>query len=307
MPIKAGVAGVGYLGQHHARIYSQIDDAELVGVVDASLDRARQIADQYGCVAYESLDRLLEDVDALSIVAPTPLHYDLAVQCLESGKDILVEKPITVTTEEADKLIALAEQKGRILQVGHLERYNPAVVAVEGLITEPIFFEAERVSPFLERAAGVDITLDLMIHDIDIIIALSRSRPERVKAVGTSVLSNMLDVVKAWIDFENGTSALITASRLSQDKVRRLKIFQKDAHLILDYQAAEITRFYKTGAKEIGRETITPEKKEPLMEEILDFTRCIKTRSRPLVSGIEAREALSIALEISEQLKRSHS
>lgn len=306
MPVKVGVVGVGYLGQHHARIYSQIEDAELVGIVDASLDRSGEIAAQYGCTAYDSLDKLLEDVDALSIVAPTPIHYELAAQCLEQNKDILVEKPITVTTEEADRLIALSEKKDRILQVGHLERFNPAVIAVEGMISSPVFFEAERMSPFLERAAGVDITLDLMIHDIDIILAISRSHPTRVKAVGTSVLSNMLDVVKAWIDFENGASALITASRLSRDKVRRLKIFQKDAHIILDYQASQIQRYYKTGARDIGNETVTPEKKEPLLEEILDFIRCIKTRSRPLVSGTEAREALSIALEISEQLKRSH-
>lgn len=305
MSVKVGVVGVGYLGQHHARIYSLLDDVELVGVVDASIDRSREIASQYGCAAYDELEPLLDDVDALSIVAPTPLHFELATRCLEHRKDILVEKPITVTIEEADRIIELAEKKDRILQVGHLERFNPAVMSVESLMTSPVFFEAERISPFLERAAGVDITLDLMIHDIDIILSLAGSRPVRVKAVGTSVLSTMLDVVKAWIDFENGTSALITASRLSREKVRRLKIYQNDSHLILDYQSAQIRRFYKTGAREIGDETISPEKKEPLMEEILDFIRCIKTRKRPLVSGVEAREALRIALEITEQLKRS--
>jgi len=303
--VKVGVVGVGYLGQHHARIYSQLEDVELVGVVDVSLDRSKEIASQYGCTAYESLDPLLTDVEALSIVAPTPLHFELASRCLEHDKDILVEKPITVTTAEADILIELADRKNRIMQVGHLERFNPAIMALEGLITRPVFFEAERISPFLERAAGVDITLDLMIHDIDIILALSKSRPERVKAVGASVISNMLDVVKAWIDFENGTSALITASRLSREKTRRLKIYQNDSHLVLDYQSAQIRRFFKTGSKEIGDETISPEKKEPLMEEILDFIRCVNTRERPLVSGVEAKEALHIALEITEQLRRS--
>ncbi|MGE5892715.1 MAG: Gfo/Idh/MocA family oxidoreductase [bacterium] len=307
MTVKVGVIGVGYLGQHHARIYSQLDTATLVGIFDADAGRAGEIASQHGCTAYDALDSLIRDADALSIAAPTPLHFDIAMKCLHHGKDVLVEKPITVTLQEADTLINEAARRNCILQVGHLERFNPAVLRAEGLLTHPVFFEAERISPFLERAAGMDITLDLMIHDIDIILSLANSKPVRVKAVGTSVLSPMLDVAKAWIDFENGMAALISASRLSQEKIRRLKIFQKDSHIVLDYQHAQIKRHYRSGPMEILHEVIEPEKKEPLMEELRDFIRCVRTRSRPLVSGLEAREALSIALEITDQLKRSGS
>lgn len=307
MAINVGVIGVGYLGQHHARIYSHLEGVKLVGVIDASVERAEDIAAKFHCAAYTDLDSLINDTDALSIVAPTPLHYEIAMKCLQQERDLLIEKPITATIEEADTLISEAGKRNLILQVGHLERFNPAVLLAEGLLTNPVFFEAERISPFLERAAGVDITLDLMIHDIDIILSLVKSKPRSVKAVGTSVLSSMLDVAKAWIDFENGTSALITASRLSSEKIRRLKIFQKDSHIVLDYQNARITRHYKTGSKEIMHEVIQPEKKEPLMEELRDFVRCIKERSKPLVSGIEARDALRVALHISDQLKRSSS
>lgn len=305
MAIKAGVIGVGYLGQHHARIYSQMDDVVLVGVFDTDAERAEEIAGKYNCTAYDNLYKFISDVDALSIVAPTPLHYEIGMQCLDAGKDILVEKPITVTTREADDLIREAEKKRLILQVGHLERFNSAVMALESYLTEPVFLESERLSPFLERASGVDVPLDLMIHDIDIILSLSKSRPISVKAVGTSVLSEKIDVAKAWIDFENGISALVTAGRLSPDKTRRLKIFQKDSFLILDYQNTQIKRHFKTNGNEIIHEVIEPVKKEPLMEELKDYVRCVTTRSRPIVTGIEAREALTIALDITNQLKRS--
>lgn len=305
MPVKVGVIGVGYLGEHHARIYSALESVELVGVMDISVGRCGDIANRYGCSCYEDIDRLIHDSDALSIVAPTPLHHEIGLKCLEYGKDILVEKPITVTVEEADELINKAEEKGLILQVGHLERFNPAVTVLEGYLTEPVFFESERLSPFLERAAGVDVTLDLMIHDIDIILSLSKSHPKRVSAVGSSVLSNKIDVVKAWIDFENGVSALISAGRLSPEKIRRLKIFQKDSYMILDYQNAMIKRHYKTESNTIMHDMIKPASREPLREELIDFVRCITTRSQPVVSGVEARDALKIALDINDQLKRS--
>ncbi|GBD99414.1 4-carboxy-2-hydroxymuconate-6-semialdehyde dehydrogenase [bacterium BMS3Abin07] len=305
MSVKVGVIGVGYLGRHHARIYSGMGGVELVGIMDVSPEQAGEVAEKYGCAVYESIDGLIEDSDALSIVTPTPFHHEIAMKCLGSGKDILVEKPVTATIEEADELIGEAEKQGLILQVGHLERFNPAVTAAEGYIKEPVFFESERLSPFLERAAGVDVTLDLMIHDIDIILSLAGAPPGAVRAVGASVLSERIDVAKAWIDFENGVSALVTAGRLSHDKTRRLKIFQKDSYIILDYQNARIQRHYRTDSNKIGRDVITPANKEPLMEELRDFIRCVGARSKPIVSGIEAREALRVALKITEQLKRS--
>ena len=303
MPVKAGVIGVGYLGQHHARIYSELDETELVGIMDVSPERAAEIAGKYGCAVYDDMERLIADSDALSIVTPTPLHHEIALKCLYAGKDILVEKPITVTVSEADDLIDMAERKGLILQVGHLERYNPAVLALESYLTEPVFFESERLSPFLERAAGVDVTLDLMIHDIDIILSLAPSRPVRVSAVGASVLSERIDVAKAWIEFDNGVSALVSAGRLSDGKKRQLKIFQNDSFIVLDYQSAQIRRHYKAGSSEILHDVIKPAEKEPLREELVDFIRCVKTRKRPVVSGEEAREALAVALQITSQLK----
>ncbi len=303
MSVKIGVIGVGYLGQHHARIYSGMDGVELVGVMDASVDRAREIAGEYSCTVYEEMEALIKESDALSIAAPTPLHHEIAMKCMEHGKDILVEKPITVSVEEADELINEAGKKNLILQVGHLERFNPAVMAIEKYIDNPRFFESERLSPFIERAAGVDVTLDLMIHDIDIILSLVRSKPVNVNAVGAAVLSEKLDVAKAWINFENGVSALISAGRLSQDKTRKLKIFQQDSYIILDYQKVMIKRHYKTDSNKIMHDLIKPENREPLMEELHDFIRCINDRSRPVVSGTEARDALSIALIITDQLK----
>lgn len=306
MSVKVGVIGVGYLGRHHARIYSQMEGVKLIGVFDVSDERAEEIAAGHHCAAYGDLDALIGDTDALSIAAPTPLHYEIAMRCLHFGKDILVEKPITVSVAEADTLIHEAEKRGLILQVGHLERFNPAVLAAEKYLAQPEFFESERLSPFLDRAAGVDVTLDLMIHDIDIILSLSKSKPTAIRAVGTSVLSDKIDVAKAWLDFENGISALITAGRLSPEKTRRLKIFQKDSYLVVDYQNAQIKRHYKAASKEIVYEVIKPVNKEPLMEELVDFVRCIKTRSRPVVSGLEARDSLDVALTITEQLKRSN-
>jgi predicted dehydrogenase len=303
LSVKVGVIGVGYLGQHHARIYSGMDGVELVGIMDESADRARKIAGKYSCTVYEDMEALIKESDALSIAAPTPLHHEIAMKCMEHGKDILVEKPITVSVGEADELINEAEKKNLILQVGHLERFNPAVMAIEKYMNEPQFFESERSSPFLERAAGVDVTLDLMIHDIDIILFLSGSKPESVSAVGTAVLSEKLDVAKAWINFENAVSALISAGRLLQDKSRKLKIFQHDSYIILDYQKAMIKRHYKTDTNKIMHDLIKPENREPLMEELHDFIRCINDRSKPVVSGTEAREALSLAMNITDQLK----
>jgi predicted dehydrogenase len=303
LSVKVGVIGVGYLGQHHARIYSGMAGVELVGIMDESVERASEIGEAFSCTVYGEMEGLIRECDALSIAAPTPLHYDIAMKCLEYGKDILVEKPITVTVEEADELIDVAGKKGLILQVGHLERFNPAVMEIEKYMNKPQFFESERSSPFIERAAGVDVTLDLMIHDIDIILFLSGSQPKNVSAVGTAVLSEKLDVAKAWINFENGVSALISAGRLSQDKTRKLKIFQEDSYIVLDYQQAMIKRHYKTDTNKIMHDTIKPEDREPLMEELHDFIRCINDRSKPVVSGTEARNALKIALNITDQLK----
>jgi predicted dehydrogenase len=300
--VKVGVVGVGYLGQHHARIYSEIEGAELIGVADIHSEKAETIAQKYHCEAMYDYRDMLGIVDALSIVTPTTTHYPIALDCLKSGKDILIEKPITVTVKEADHLISEAEHSGCIIQVGHLERYNPAVLAAADLIKKPVFIESERLSPFLGRGTDVDVTLDLMIHDIDIILSLTDTPVKEIRAVGGKVLSDKLDVAKAWLEFENGCTALATVSRLSPEKQRWLKVSQEDAYIIIDYQSSEVKRYFKN-EKGITADIVKPEKKEPLKEELKDFIHCVRERKKPRVSAIEGRNALKVVLEITEKIK----
>jgi predicted dehydrogenase len=302
LSVKVGVVGVGYLGQHHARIYSEIQEAELVAVVDIDQKKADTFAERYGCEAYYDFRDVLNKVDVLSVVTPTTTHHDIAIGCLKAGKDILVEKPITVNIKEADDLIMESEKKGCIIQVGHLERYNPAVLAASEMFEKPMFIESERFSPFLGRGTDVDVTLDLMIHDIDIILSLITLPVKDIKAVGAEVLTDKIDVAKAWLEFENGCMALATVSRLSPDKLRRLKVFQKDSYISIDYQNSEIKRYFRD-EKGISFEITKPEKKEPLKEELRDFLRCVKERKRPKVSAVEGRNALKVVLQITDIIR----
>ncbi|MEW6675085.1 MAG: Gfo/Idh/MocA family oxidoreductase [Nitrospirota bacterium] len=304
MPVKVGVVGVGYLGQHHVRLYSEIEDTELTAIVDIDEKRADAFAEKYGCEAYSDYREILDKVDALSIVTPTTSHYNIALDCLRAGKDILIEKPITVNVEEADELIRESEKRGCILQVGHLERYNPAVLTASEMVKEPRFIEAERLSPFLGRGIDVDVTLDLMIHDIDIILSLISSPVKEIRAVGAEVLTSKIDVAKAWLEFENGCIALITASRLSPEKQRRLKVFQKDSYISIDFQSYEVRCYFRTG-DDISFDVIKPEHKEPLREELRDFINCVKERKRPKVSATEGRNALKIVLKITNKIKNA--
>lgn len=299
MSVKVAVIGAGYLGQHHARIYSELEGVELVGVADTDLQRAEEVARKYSSRAYVNYKDILNAVDALSVVVPTTYHHEVALDCIKSGKDVIVEKPITVTVSQADELISEAERMDRILQVGHLERYNPGVMAVSEMITAPIFFESLRLSPFLNRATDVDVTLDLMIHDIDIVLSLVSSPIKNIKALGFSSITEKIDEARAWIEFENGLIAFFTASRISEEKQRKLRIFQENSYIELDYQQGEIRQF----SKEDARETIKPEYREPLREELKDFVRCVRNRERPKVSGIEGRDALKVVLEINSLVR----
>jgi predicted dehydrogenase len=302
LAIKVGVIGVGYLGQHHARIYSEIEGAELVGVADTNRQQAETIAEKYHCEAMYDYRDMLGIVDALSIVTPTTSHFPIALDCLRAGKDILIEKPITVTVAEADHLIGESAHTGCIIQVGHLERYNPAVLAAVDLIQKPVFIESERLSPFLGRGTDVDVTLDLMIHDIDIMLSLIGEPVKEIRAVGAKVLSDKLDVAKAWIEFANGCTALAAVSRLSPEKQRRLKVSQEDSYIVIDYQSLEIKR-YARNEKGMAVDIINPEKKEPLKEELKDFIRCVKERKKPRVSATDGRNALKVVTEITEKIK----
>jgi predicted dehydrogenase len=304
LAVKVGVIGVGYLGQHHARIYSELEETELVAVVDIDREKAGALAAKYNCEALDDYREIFHKVDALSIVTPTTFHYSIALDCLRDGKDILIEKPVTVTIEEADDLIKESRLRNLIIQVGHLERYNPAILAASDLFNTPVFMESERLSPFLGRATDVDVTLDLMIHDIDIMLSLIARPVKTVRAVGGKVLTDKIDVAKAWLEFEGGCAALATVSRMSPEKHRTLKVFQKDSFISIDYQNSEIKRFFRTRG-EISSEIIKPEKKEPLKEELKDFVRCVRERTRPKVSGIEGRDALKVVLEINEMIKNN--
>lgn len=301
MPVRMGVIGVGYLGRHHARIYADLPGVELVGVADDDPARADEVARTYSCRAFHSYADLIPLCDAVSIVTPTTTHHRVGMDCLAAGKDVLIEKPITQDLSEAQEIVAAAEAGRRILQVGHLERYNPGVVAAAGMIGQPWFVESERLSPFLGRGTDVDVTLDLMIHDIDIVIGLIHSRIKDIRAVGASVITDKIDIAKAWLEFDNGCKALITASRLAPEKQRTLKVFQKDSFIAIDYQNQDVRRYYKSG-NEMAVELVKPESREPLREELADFIGCVRERRRPQVSGIEAMDALAVALRITAML-----
>jgi|Deesub1362B_J571_1020462.scaffolds.fasta_scaffold00011_84 predicted dehydrogenase len=300
--LNIGIIGVGYLGSHHARVLSEMEDVVLIGVADVVKERAESIASRYGCRPFRDFRELLPLADALIIATPTKTHYEIALQCLRENKDILVEKPFTSTLEEADHLIEEGLKRERIIQVGHLERFNTAVTEAERFIDKPSFFESTRVSPFITRGTDVDITLDLMIHDIDIILTLTQSKVKEIYATGAKVLTDTLDVAKAWLQMEDGTQALITASRLSEEKKRILRIFQNSAMIQIDYQKTEITIYSKNSRGIIEKEIIIPSYREPLREELLDFINSTKERKTPKVNAIQGREALRVALEISRRI-----
>jgi predicted dehydrogenase len=302
LSVKVGVIGVGYLGQHHARIFSEIEGVELVCVCDMNMWRAQEISRAYGCSFFQTLPDMIGACDAVSIVTPTTTHYEVAMECLGAGRDVFIEKPITEDLSEARAIVDEAEKRGLILQVGHLERYNPAVIVAAELIKKPRFLEAERLSPFLGRGTDVDVTLDLMIHDIDILLSLVKSPLEHFSATGESIVTGKVDVAKAWLEFENGCKALLTASRLSREKRRILKIFQKDSYVEVDYQKQEVGHYIKKG-REISCNAISTENREPLKDELTDFIHNVVTRKRPQVSGREAAAALEIALKITAAIR----
>ncbi|MGO9013465.1 MAG: Gfo/Idh/MocA family oxidoreductase [Dissulfurispiraceae bacterium] len=302
--LKVGVIGVGYLGQHHARIFAELEDVRMVAVADTDGERAGEVAVKYGCKAYTDYRKLLDEVDAVSIVTPTTLHYAVAMDCIMAGKDVLIEKPITATIEEADRLIAASDKTGMLIQVGHLERFNPVVPALYPLLDSPSFIEAERLSPFQGRGIDVDITLDLMIHDIDVVLSImGESVVKDVKAAGAKFITDTIDMAKVWLEFSNGAHALLAASRMASDKSRKLTVFQKDSYLVMDYQQMEIKKFFRRG-DEIVSDSISIEKREPLKEELKDFVKCVGNRSRPAVCAIKGRNALKIALEAGAQIKQ---
>jgi predicted dehydrogenase len=304
--LRVGVVGVGYLGQFHAEKYAAIQDVELVGVVDADPARAALIAKKQNTRAFSEPARLLGLVDAVSIVVPTAHHHRVAKRFLEQGVHVLLEKPITVTLEQADELIALAAGKGLILQIGHIERFNPAVTAVKALLKSPRYITAERAAPFTVRCTDVNVVLDLMIHDLDVVSDLAGSEPKEISAAGASIITNAIDMATARIVFRNGCTADVTASRISDEKKRMLRVFDGENVYTSDYQAqkAAVSRKGGNAVPELLMSNIPTERRDTLQEEIRAFVRSIRTGSRPLVSGIEGRRALALAKRISENIDK---
>ncbi len=297
MSVKVGVVGVGAIGRNHARIYSELESAELVAIYDANEEHARALAEEFGTEAVGSLEELVSRVDAASVSTPTVTHRDIATSLLEQGKHVLVEKPISDSVDDAKAMIDLAKEKGCVLQVGHIERFNPVMSQLEARLNSPKFIECHRLSPFPQRSMDIGVVLDLMIHDLEIVLHLVHSPIAAIDAVGIPVLTRREDIANARIRFENGCVANITASRISPEKMRKIRVFQGDAYLSLDYQD-QSGWIYRKDGMEIAREEVEVERDEPLKCELASFVECAARGEQPKVSGQQGAAALDIALEI---------
>jgi len=300
------------------RVLQASPNAELAGVVDVDQQRATAAAAEFGCPAYESLAELPGKVDAAVIAVPTSAHADTGCALLEAGIDVLVEKPIAGDLASAKRLVDTAARHGRILQIGHLERFNPAIMALKKIVTLPLFFEVHRLSLFSPRALDVDVVLDLMIHDLDIVLDLAGTLPEEIRAAGISILSDRVDIANVRLAFPGGCVANLTASRVSTERVRKLRLFQPHQYISLDYQKQDAVVFTVSGNQQIGFQPLPVTKEEPLRLEVESFLEAVANRSRPIVSGEDGLRALDIALAIlakieehakvvAQQIQRFHS
>ena len=311
--IKAGVIGVGYLGRFHAQKYQALEDVELVGVADVDPDRAGQVAAECGCAHFSDYKELLDQVDAVSIAVPTSFHHQVGFDALSAGVDILLEKPMTVTLAEADELIGLAEKNKLILQVGHLERFNPAVLAMKPFLTTPVFIESDRISSFKRRGVDVDVVLDLMIHDIDIILTIIDSPLKTIHTVGAPVVTNTTDIANARLIFENGATANITVSRVSLTNVRKMRVFQPGSYINVDFANKKIMtlqledELLESGMPKHSKEIKSFAGEDALLNEIFHFVDHVRSRTRPDVSGVEGRRALEVVMQVMEQIKQHQS
>jgi predicted dehydrogenase len=305
--LRVAVIGVGHLGRHHARILAGLAGAQLVAVVDTAPERAAAAAAASGARAAADYREVLDEVDAVTVAVPTELHRDIALPFLERGIAVLVEKPMARSLAEADELVAAARATGAVLAVGHTERYNPAVAAILPLVTSPRFIEVHRLGVFPERSLDIDVVFDLMIHDLDIILALVRSDVESIEAVGVPVLTPKFDIANARLRFASGCIANVTASRISRERVRKIRFFQPDAYLSVDYAAQEVEG-WRLVPRDGGRPAIEGgplpvERDEPLRRELADFVRAARTKQPPLVNGDAGRRALELATRVAEKME----
>ncbi len=309
--IKTAVIGVGYLGKFHAQKYAELPSSDLIAVCDNNVDTANSIANELDINAVDSLALLLPDVDAVSIVVPTQLHYDIAKQCLLAGKHVLLEKPMTTTLEQAKELIALANEHQCVLQIGHLERFNPAILALEDTLQQPLFIESHRIAPFNPRGADVNVILDLMIHDIDIILDIVNSDVTDIDAKGVAVLSKDIDIANVRLQFENGCVANVTASRAGMKSERKMRVFQHDTYVSVDFQNKKVGIHRKgdgeqfPGVANIESQEHEFEQGDALKSEIESFLDCITNKKKPKVDGQSGARALHTAIEITRLLNET--
>ncbi len=300
--LRTGVIGVGHLGQHHARLYAGLPGSTLVGIVDADARRAKDVAERVGAAVYDDIGVLLGQVEAVSIAAPTSAHHAVARQCLEAGVHVLVEKPITTTPAEARELITLARARKAVLQVGHIERFNPVMLKARPSIRRPLLVECRRVSPFTGRSTDVDVVLDLMIHDLDMVLSFQPGAVTELRAVGHPVVSDRVDVAHAWITFESGCVAVLTASRVATTRARELTVVQRDACVALDYQSRQAT-LRRLPVGDEAPELVHGGDEEPLKLELESFLHAVRTGTPPIVSGEDGEAALALAHRVLEEIE----
>lgn len=309
--VKVAVVGAGHLGKYHSEKFFKISNSELVGICDLDTKKTQELADQYSCESFFNYKDLLGKVDAVLISSPTPSHHEIAKFFLENGTHVLVEKPITETVEQAEELCEIAEKNSLVLQVGHVERFNPALVSAKKQLQEPLFIECHRLAPFKPRSTDVDVVLDLMIHDLDVIMSLTNSSVTAVSAVGTPVITPYVDIANARLEFESGAVANITASRVSQTSKRKFRVFQETQYLSIDFGTGELNLTTKTGEWEnmeeempLSFEAWELQKGDALMAEDQAFVDSILNSQEPVVSGRDALKALKVAEKIREEITK---
>ena len=298
---RVGVVGVGHIGKNHARLYAELPAAQFTAIYDTDRAVAQQRAGEFGVIAAASLEEFAEQVDAASVATPTSTHFEIGRELLSLGKHLLVEKPIADNTAHASELAELAASRDLVLQVGHVERFNPVLSALEKRLTNPRFIEAHRLSPYPNRSTDIGVVLDLMIHDLEIILHLVRSPVQTIDAVGVPVLSRGEDIANARIRFENGCVANITSSRISPEQMRKIRVFQENAYLSLDYQN-QSGEMYRRTAEGLTKEAVEIEREEPLKRQLASFIECATTGRAPKVSGFQAAAALELAVEITKRI-----
>ena len=300
--IRVGIIGVGYLGMQHARIASYLEEADLKAVADIDFKKAFEIGNRHGVNYYQNYEDMLDEIDAGIVATPTSEHHAISMNLLRNGKHVLVEKPITESVVQAEELVALAKAQGLVLQVGHLERFNPAVDAVETIISDPRFLEVQRLGSFSARSLDVNVVLDLMIHDLDIILALIKDEVAVIRSSGIHVLSEKIDIANARLEFKSGCVATLTASRVHQGKVRKLRIFEPTSYYSIDYIDQEVKIFPLSG-RQTDIKTMRIQKEEPLKKELQNFCACIAQGRAGKVSGEEGLRALRLAYDVLRQIE----